>query len=55
MKQHDVEFPWDLEIENAKIYVQAVLRSNAVVLPVKVNVNTPSWAHTFIFNKKDTA
>lgn len=55
MKQHDIEFPWELEIENAKIYVQAVLVSVGADLPVTVNVQTPRWVHTFVFEEKDTA
>lgn len=49
-KIHKIEVPWDIEEENAIIYIRAILTVKNIELPACVYAVSPTWAQTFHFD-----
>lgn len=52
MKSHSIEFPWDIDLINAEIFIRSVLKANCIELPVSVTAISPSWVHNFLLKQE---
>ncbi|MNO10378.1 hypothetical protein D3C81_2342040 [compost metagenome] len=52
MKCHRIEFPWDMNEDDAFLLVISILLSEEITYPVEVVTSTPSWSTTLKINEK---
>lgn len=47
MNKHKIILPWDLEKDNIKLFIRSIIIAHCVIIPVSVEVLTPSAIHVF--------